>query len=63
MKTFASMTPEAVDQLAKVILGRVPAKRLGKPEEIADAVLFLDSPESAYIVGAELTVDGGMTQL
>lgn len=57
------MTAEEVDQLAKVILGRVPAKRLGKSEEIADAVLFLASPDSAYIVGVELNADGGMAQL
>jgi NAD(P)-dependent dehydrogenase (short-subunit alcohol dehydrogenase family) len=57
------MTQEEVGELAKVILGRVPAKRLGMPDEIANAVLFLASPESAYIVGAELNVDGGMTQL
>jgi NAD(P)-dependent dehydrogenase (short-subunit alcohol dehydrogenase family) len=57
------MTQEEVGELAKVILGRVPAKRLGMPDEIANAVLFLASPESAYIVGSELNVDGGMTQL
>lgn len=57
------MTQEQVGELAKAILGRVPAKRLGAPAEIANAVLFLASPESSYIVGAELNVDGGMTQL
>jgi len=57
------MTQEEVGELAKVILGRVPAKRLGIPDEIANAVLFLASPESTYIIGAELNVDGGMTQL
>jgi NAD(P)-dependent dehydrogenase (short-subunit alcohol dehydrogenase family) len=55
--------PQAVDELAKVILGRVPAKRLGRPDEIADAVLFLASPAANYIVGVELNVDGGMSQL
>jgi len=55
--------PQAVDDLAKVILGRVPAKRLGRPDEIADAVLFLASPAASYIVGVELNVDGGMSQL
>jgi NAD(P)-dependent dehydrogenase (short-subunit alcohol dehydrogenase family) len=57
------MTPEAVEGLAKVILGRVPANRLGRPDEVADAVLFLASPGSSYIIGAELNVDGGMSQL
>jgi NAD(P)-dependent dehydrogenase (short-subunit alcohol dehydrogenase family) len=57
------MTQQEVGELAKTILGRVPAKRLGAPDEIANAVLFLASPESSYIVGSELNVDGGMTQL
>ncbi len=57
------LAPEAVDELAKAILGRVPAKRLGRPEEIADAVLFLAAPGSSYIMGVELNVDGGMTQI
>ena len=37
-----------------------PMKRLGTPQEIARAVLFLASQEAAYITAAELVVDGGV---
>jgi 3-oxoacyl-[acyl-carrier protein] reductase len=40
---------------------RVPAKRLGEADEIADAVLYLASDSAAYITGQILTIDGGLT--
>jgi len=40
---------------------RIPMGRVGRPEEIAKAVLFLASDEASYITGATLRVDGGMT--
>jgi NAD(P)-dependent dehydrogenase (short-subunit alcohol dehydrogenase family) len=36
---------------------------MGKPEEIASAVIFLASDESRYMLGAEIVVDGGFSQL
>lgn len=42
------------------ILRTIPAKRWGKPEEVASAVLFLASPESSYITGQSLVIDGGL---
>jgi NAD(P)-dependent dehydrogenase (short-subunit alcohol dehydrogenase family) len=42
---------------------RVPLGRLGQPTEIADAVLFLASPQAKFITGAELFVDGGESQV
>lgn len=41
------------------LASRIPARRLADPTDIADAVVFLVSPSSRYIVGAELVVDGG----
>jgi 3-oxoacyl-[acyl-carrier protein] reductase len=42
------------------VIGETPVGRLGKPEEVADAVVFLASPKSSYITGAVLDVNGGM---
>lgn len=39
---------------------RVPMRRLGRPEEVAAAVLFLASPSASYITGATLKIDGGI---
>ena len=39
----------------------VPYKRIGEPEDIAPAVVWLASDESDYVVGATLFIDGGMT--
>jgi 3-oxoacyl-[acyl-carrier protein] reductase len=43
------------------IVKRIPARRLGRPEDVAHAVVFLASEESAYITGQVLRVDGGLT--
>src|SRR5262245_3832750 len=40
---------------------RIPAKRLGTPDEVSDVVLFLAAPSSSYITGQCITIDGGLT--
>jgi len=45
------------------IVSQVPMKRFGQPEDIAAAVLYLTSSESAYVIGADLIIDGGMKTL
>lgn len=45
---------------SEALQNQVPAKRFGKPSEIASAVVFLASDESAYTVGSDLIIDGGM---
>lgn len=54
------MTRELPEAARVALLGQVPLGRFGKPEEIAQAVVFLASPEASYITGSTLHVNGGM---
>jgi 3-oxoacyl-[acyl-carrier protein] reductase len=58
-----AMTDKLNDQQREGILSAVPAGRMGKPEEIAAAVLYLASPEAAYVTGATVHVNGGMAMV
>jgi NAD(P)-dependent dehydrogenase (short-subunit alcohol dehydrogenase family) len=44
------------------IVDRIPLSRLGSPEDLGNAAVFLASDDSAYITGIELDVDGGVSQ-
>jgi NAD(P)-dependent dehydrogenase (short-subunit alcohol dehydrogenase family) len=54
---------EALDEFATTVKAKVPMKRFGEPEEIANTVLFLASPEASYITGVDINVDGGLGQV
>jgi len=54
---------EAGQQRLKMISSSIPMGRLGTPDEIAKAVVFLASDDSSYITGIELFVDGGFAQV
>jgi len=62
---FGHMAPtkEGADQARARFAAAVPLGRLGRPEEIASAALFLASDEASFIAGVDLPVDGGMTAI
>ena len=55
-----AMTDKIDDKFKEVIISKIPSARLGEPEDIANAVLFLSSDQSNYINGETLHVNGGM---
>jgi 3-oxoacyl-[acyl-carrier protein] reductase len=57
----SDMTRTLGDVVIQEAKKRIPAKRLGTPDDVAAAVLYLASPAAAYVTGQVLVVDGGMT--
>ena len=55
-----AMTDKIDEKFKEVIISKIPSARLGQPEDIANAVLFLSSKQSDYINGETLHVNGGM---
>ena len=55
-----AMTEKLEDKFKEAIISKIPSSRLGEPEDIANAVLFLSSNQSDYINGETLHVNGGM---
>jgi 3-oxoacyl-[acyl-carrier protein] reductase len=58
-----AMTDKLNDDQKSGIMGQIPAGRMGSPDEIAAAVLYLSSNEASYTTGATLHVNGGMAML
>ncbi len=59
IETRISINAKNNETRNRAILDRLPLKRWASPEEAARAILFLLSPEAAYVNGAVLVVDGG----
>lgn len=57
------LSTEELQKVSAGLRGQIPAGRFGQPAEIAKAVVFLASEESAFTVGSELIIDGGMSTL
>ena len=55
-----AMTDKIDDKFKEIIISKIPSARLGEPDDIANAVLFLSSEQSNYINGETLHVNGGM---
>ena len=58
-----AMTEVLSDQIKQRLLERIPAKRMGRPEEVASAVVYLASEEASYVTGQTLHVNGGMAMI
>jgi 3-oxoacyl-[acyl-carrier protein] reductase len=58
-----AMTAALDDKQRSALLAAVPMGRLGAPEEIAAAVIYLASPEASYVTGQSLHVNGGMAMI
>ena len=54
------MTAGLSEEQQKLLLGQIPLGHLGKPQDVAHAVVFVASPQAAYITGQEIHVNGGM---
>jgi 3-oxoacyl-[acyl-carrier protein] reductase len=57
----SAKTGKSLEEVEKEMMEEVPARRFGKPEEIAAMVAFLASPAAAYVNGTSIPVDGGRT--
>ena len=57
------LTQDQVDLAKESLVAAVPLGRMGRPDEVAKAAVFLASDDSSYVAGIELFVDGGVAQV
>jgi 3-oxoacyl-[acyl-carrier protein] reductase len=62
LKAQAEIEKRPYEAVAEDVASRIPARRLGRPEEIAAVVAFLASHQAAYLTGTTIQVDGGVTE-
>jgi NAD(P)-dependent dehydrogenase (short-subunit alcohol dehydrogenase family) len=56
------LSPQDLKAMAETIEAQVPLQRFGESEEVARAAMFLAGPDSSFVTGTELVVDGGLSQ-
>ena len=61
MKILALKKGQPYAEFEAEAINAVPVKRFGKPEEIANAALYLASRQASFVTGTNLTIDGGFT--
>ena len=61
-KTTAETQQKTPTEVLAELIEDIPARRLGKPEELAALITFLASEQAAYITGATIQMDGGLVQ-
>ena len=57
---MTDMTRHWPEDVRRDFIARIPLRRLGTPEDVARVVVFLAGPESAYLTGATIDVNGGL---
>ena len=61
MLTFSTVMAHTLKLIGDVLVARIPLQRIGKPEDVGGTAVFLASRASAWMNGATITLDGGLT--
>jgi 3-oxoacyl-[acyl-carrier protein] reductase len=61
MTEWPKITGQSEQEVRKERVSKIPLGRMGRPQEVGDAVAFLASERASFITGAALHVDGGVT--